>query len=120
MPRVNPAASVQVFPGPSPSWAAVSLPAEPELILAALLLAEELEHACPRQSVGKRGGLLLRARRPQAAQQAGHGVRVVEGDVGGGITAQQRGGLVLGGGRPSKPERGNGLGTKARVVSFGR
>ena len=36
----------------------------------------------------------LRARLPQAAQQPGHGVRVVEGDVGGGITAQQRGGLL--------------------------
>jgi hypothetical protein len=35
------------------------------------LLAEELEHACPRQAVGQRGGLLLRARRPQRVQQRG-------------------------------------------------
>ena len=33
----------------------------------------------------QRGGLLLRARLPQAVQQPGHGARVVEGDVGGGI-----------------------------------
>ena len=32
----------------------------------------------------QRGHLLLRARPPQAAQQAGHAVRVIEGDVGGG------------------------------------
>ena len=32
----------------------------------------------------QRGGLLVRARLPQLAQQAGHGARVVEGDVGGG------------------------------------
>ena len=32
----------------------------------------------------QRGGLLLRARLPQPAQQPGHAVRVVEGGVGGG------------------------------------
>ena len=37
-------------------------------------------------AVGQRGDLLLRARRPQAVQQPDHGARVVEGDVGGGIT----------------------------------
>ena len=31
----------------------------------------------------QRGGLVVRARRPQAAQQPGHGARVVEGGVGG-------------------------------------
>jgi hypothetical protein len=65
-------ASVQIFPAPWPSWAAISLPAEPEPILAVLLLEEELEHACPREPTCQRGGLLLRARLPQAVQQAGH------------------------------------------------
>jgi hypothetical protein len=46
-------------------------------------------------ALGQRGGLLLRARLPQAGQQLGHSVRVVEGGVGGGITGQQRGGLLL-------------------------
>jgi hypothetical protein len=36
------------------------------------LLEEELEHACPREPTCQRGGLLLRARLPQAVQQAGH------------------------------------------------
>src|ERR1035438_8313484 len=90
---LSPAPSIQIFPSPRSSWAAVSLPAELEPILVALLLAEELEQACPRQPLGQRGGLLVRARRPQAGQQRGHAARVVEGDVGGGITAQQRGGL---------------------------
>jgi hypothetical protein len=52
---------VQIFPPPWLGWTAVSLPAESEPILAALLVTEELEQACPRQSVGQRGGLLLRA-----------------------------------------------------------
>ena len=72
------------FPSPWLSWAAVSLPAEPEPILAAFLLAEELEHACHRQPLGQRGGLLLRARLPQAGLQPGHPARVVQGGVGGG------------------------------------
>ena len=84
---LSPATSVQIFPAPWPGWAAVSLPAKPEPILAALMLAEELEQACPRQPVGQRGGLLLRARPPQPGQQPGHGARVVEGDVGGGSRA---------------------------------
>ena len=50
----------------------------------AFLLEEELEHAGRRQPVCQRGGLLVRARLPQAAQQPGHAVRVVEGGVGGG------------------------------------
>ena len=33
---------------------------------------------------GQRGGLLVRARLPQAVQQAGHAARVVEGGVGSG------------------------------------
>jgi hypothetical protein len=36
-----------------------------------LLLAEEPEQACPRQPLGQRGGLLLRARLPQPVQQRG-------------------------------------------------
>ena len=43
---------------------------------------------------GQRGGLLVRARLPQAVQQEGHTARVVEGDVGGG-PAGQRGGLLV-------------------------
>jgi hypothetical protein len=43
---------------------------------------------------GQRGGLLRRARRQQAVQQAGHGTQVVEGDAGGEITVQQRGDLL--------------------------
>ena len=39
-------------------------------------------------AVGQRGDLLLRARLPQAVQQVGHGARVVEGDVGGGIAGR--------------------------------
>ena len=34
-------------------------------------------------AVGQRGGLLVRARRPQAVQQVGHGGRVAEGGMGG-------------------------------------
>ena len=45
-------------------------------------------------AAGQRGDLLLRARLPQAAQQPGHGARVVEGDVGGGAGGQ-RGDLLL-------------------------
>ena len=47
------ARSAQIVPAPWLGWAAVSLPAEPEPILAVLLLGEELEHACPRQPVGQ-------------------------------------------------------------------
>jgi hypothetical protein len=47
----------------------------------------------------QRGGLVVRARLPQAVEQAGHAVRVVEGGVGGGIPGQQRGGLL----RPRPP-----------------
>jgi len=53
------------------------------------LLAEEPEYACPWQSLGQRGDLLLRAGVPQAAQQAGHGARAVEGGVGGGALGQR-------------------------------
>ena len=97
-------------PSPWLSWAAASLPAEPEPILAAIFLAEELEHACPRQALGQRGGLLLRARLLQAAQQPGQAARVVEQDVGGRITGQQRGDLLRRARRPQKTKRvTNGL-----------
>ena len=49
---LNPTASVQVVPVPWRGGAAVSLPAEPKPVLAALLLEELLEHADPRQPVG--------------------------------------------------------------------
>ena len=58
--KTPPAALIQVFPAPRLGWAAISLPAKPEPILAVLLLMEELEHARPRQPVGQRGSLLLR------------------------------------------------------------
>ena len=62
--------------------------------------------------LGQRGGLLVRARLPQAAQQAGHGARVVEGDVGGGAVGQ-RGGLVL---RARLPQAVQQPGHGVRVV----
>jgi hypothetical protein len=71
------ATSIQIAPVPWLGWAAISLPAEPELILRIPLLAEELKHSRPRQPAGQRGDLLGRARLPQAAQQAGHIVRAV-------------------------------------------
>ena len=45
----------------------------------------------------QRGGLFARVRAhlPQAVQQAGHGARMVEAGVGGGIAGQQRGGLSV-------------------------
>ena len=82
------------LPTPWLGWTAVSLPAESKPILAALLVTEELEQASPRQPVGQRGGLLLRARLPQSVQQCGRVDRVVEGDVGG-VALGQRGGLLL-------------------------
>ena len=65
-------------PAPWPEGAAVSLPVEPEPV-PAVLLPEQPEHAGPWQSAGQRGGLLRRARLPQPAQQAGHGVRISRG-----------------------------------------
>src|ERR1019366_1385513 len=53
----------------------------------------------------QRGDLVLRACRPQASQQHGHGRRVVEGNVGGRITGQQRGDLVLRGRRPQASQQ---------------
>ena len=47
--------------------------------MAALLLAEELEHADPWQPNRQRGGLLRAP--PQPAQQGGHGDRGVKRDV---------------------------------------
>ena len=47
------------------------------------------------------------------SQQPGHGVRVVEGDVGGGIAAQQRGDLLL---RARLPQPVQQPGHVARVV----
>ena len=61
---------------------------------------------------GQRGDLLLRARRPQAVQQPGHGARVVEGDVGGGAVGQ-RGDLLL---RAPLPQAVQQAGHGARVV----
>jgi hypothetical protein len=60
-----------------------------KLIREIIRLKEELKHADCRQPVGQRGGLLVCARLPQAAQQVGHGERVVEGGVDGRITGQQ-------------------------------
>jgi hypothetical protein len=54
-----------------------------------LLLEEEFEHACPWQSAGQRGGLLVRALRPQPVQQPSHADRGVEGDLGGGTPGQR-------------------------------
>ena len=68
----------------------------------------------------QRGGLLLRARRPQAIQQLAHGVRVVEGDAGGRITIQQRGGLLLRACRPQAIQQPAGIGSAAAAaVLFG-
>ena len=67
-------------------------------------------------TVQQRGGLLLRARLPQAVQQPGHAARVVEGGVGGGITGQQRGGLLL---RARLPQAVQQLGHARRVVEGG-
>jgi hypothetical protein len=50
----------------------------------AFLLEKEPEHTGHRQPTYQRGGLLVRAGLPQVVQQGGHGVRVVEGGVGGG------------------------------------
>jgi hypothetical protein len=47
----------------------------------------------PAAGSGQRGGLVVRARLPQAVQQVGHGERVVDGGVGGRVAGQQRGGL---------------------------
>jgi len=58
---------------------------ETELIREAFLLEEELEHAGRGQPAGQRGGLLVRARLPQAVQQVGHAAQVV---VGGGIAGR--------------------------------
>ena len=65
---------------------------------------------------GQRGGLLVRARPPQAVQQAGHGGRVVEGGVGGRVPGQQRGGLLV---RARLPQAGQQAGHAARVVEGG-
>ena len=65
---------------------------------------------------GQRGGLLVRARLPQAVQQAGHGVRVVEGGVGGRVAGQQRGGLLV---RARLPQAVQQAGHAVRVVEGG-
>ena len=58
-----------------------------------------------------------RARPPPAgAQQLGHGARVVEGDVGGRIPGQQRGGLLV---RARLPQAVQQLGHADRVVEGG-
>ena len=63
----------------------------------------------------QRGGLLLRARLPQAVQQAGHAARVVEGGVGGGPVGQ-RGGLLV---RARLPQAVQQPGHGVRVVEGG-
>ena len=65
-----------------------------------------------RVTAQQRGGLLVRACLPQAFQQAGHGERVVEGDVGGGALGQ-RGGLLPGARLPQAVQQ---LGHGGRVV----
>ena len=85
----SPGASVQIIPAPWLGWAAMSLSAETEPILAVVLLAEEPEQACAWQSVDQHGGLFLRARLPQAVQRLGHtGAEVVDRGVGGGVDSQ--------------------------------
>jgi len=86
------------------------------------LLAEEVELACPRQPLGQRSGLLAPARLLQAFEQAfqrwrpDRRARVIEGDAGGRIAAQQRSGLALSGQRPQAvQQRGYG----ARVIEGG-
>ena len=64
----------------------------------------------------QRGGLLVRARLPQAAQQPGHAARVVEGGVGGGVAGQQRGGLLV---RARLPQAVQQNGHAVRVVEGG-
>jgi hypothetical protein len=91
---------------------ATGLPSETELIRGAVLLEEEPEHAGRRQPTCQRGGLLVRARFPQAVQQAGHGGRVVKGDVRGGPVGQ-RGGLLV---RACFPDAVQQEGHAVRVV----
>jgi hypothetical protein len=81
----------------------------------AFLITEGPEHARPRQPVYQHFGLLLRTRLPQRVQQAGHGVRVVEGGVGG-VAGGQRGGLVP---RTRLPQRVQQAGHGVRVVEGG-
>ena len=58
----------------------------------------------------------MRARLPQAVQQASHGARVVEDGVGGWITGQQRGGLLV---RARPPQAVQQAGHGVRVVEGG-
>ena len=87
--------SVKIVPAPRLGWAAISLQAEPEPIRVMLLLGEEVEAARSRQPSGKYRDLLLRACLPQAAQQLGCLVPVVEGDVGSWVPAEQCPDLLL-------------------------
>jgi hypothetical protein len=57
---------------PRAGRAAIGLPPELELIRAAALVEVGPDHACCRQSVCQRGGLLVCARLPHAVQQGGH------------------------------------------------
>ena len=61
---------------------------------------------------GQRRGLLVRARVPQAVQQAGHAARAVEGGAGG-PAGQQRGGLLV---RARVPQAVQQVGHAERVV----
>ena len=60
-----------------------------------ILFEEQPEHAGCRQPGGQRGGLLIRARLPQPAQQGGHAARIIKGNAGVGVPGQQRGGLLI-------------------------
>ena len=63
----------------------------------------------------QRGGLLVRARLPQAIQQSGHAVWVVDGGVGGSPVGQ-RGGLLV---RARLPQAVQQSGHDVRVVDGG-
>jgi hypothetical protein len=77
--------SVQV--GPVPGWggAAIGFAAEP---VSRSAFRVEAEHPGSWQPVGQQADLLVRANLPQAVQQYGHAVRVIEGGVGGGPGGQ--------------------------------
>ena len=66
----------------------IRLATKPELIRAALLPAEEAEHACGGQPVCQRVGLPVRARFLQLAQQPRQRRRVVEGNASGGVLGE--------------------------------
>ncbi len=87
------------FPGQEPPIATLSSMKKPwskverhvlEPIMPTVMVKYGLSSTGRRQPIGQRGGLVVRARLPQAVQQAGHAVRVVEGGVGGRIINNPR------------------------------